>query len=53
MPWRRQEARTASSVRANVRPACSAVTSSGTVVVRSRHHDVEGRNGIPVAYPTR
>jgi hypothetical protein len=49
MPCRRQEARTSSSVSANVRPGCSVVTSAGSGVVSPRHQDVDGRSGIPVA----
>ena len=53
MPCRRQDARTSRSTTANVLPGCSAVTASGSGVVSSRHHEVDGRSGIPAAYPTR
>jgi hypothetical protein len=53
IPCRRQDARTSSSTRANVRPGCSVVTSSGSGAVSPRHHEVDGRSGIPAAYPTR
>ena len=53
MPCRRHDARTSRSTTAKVLPGCSAVTSSGSGVVSSRHHEVDGRSGIPAAYPTR
>jgi hypothetical protein len=43
----RHDARTSSSVSAKVRPGCSVVTSAGSGVVRSFHHDVDGRSGLP------
>jgi hypothetical protein len=49
MPWRRHAARTASSVSANVRPGCSATVSSGSGVISSFHHEVDGRSGMPHA----
>ena len=53
MSCRRHDPRTRSSTRANVRPGYSVVTCSGKIVVTSRHHDVDGRSGIPAAYPIR
>jgi len=49
MPCRRHDARTSKSISAKVRPGCSAVTSSGSGRVRSRHQEVEGRSGNPAA----
>ena len=49
MPCRRHDARTSSSISAKVRPGYSAVTSSGSEVVRFCHHEVDGRSGIPAA----
>jgi hypothetical protein len=45
----RHDARTSKSISAKVRPGCSAVTSPGSGVVRFRHHEVDGRSGIPAA----
>ena len=53
MPWRRQAARTMSAVTAKVRPGCSSVIAAGSGVVTSFHHEVDGRSGMPAAYPTR
>lgn len=47
MPCRRQAARTTSRVSAKVLPGCSAVNPAGSGVVSPRHHEVDGRSGIP------
>jgi hypothetical protein len=49
MPCRRHDARTSSSVSANVRPGCSVMSSSGSGVVSSFHQEVDGRSGMPQA----